>query len=148
MALTATASSVTRSDIIATLCMEHSVIISTSPHKKNIMYVVKEKNTMEDVVMSITTILCDLRTAMPRMIIFRKRYTECARMYSLFRYYLRDGFTQPPGNHDIAKNKIVDMYCKCTEACVKESIIKSFSDPKGSLRVIIATIAFGMGLDC
>ena len=31
---------------------------------------------------------------------------------------------------------------------MKETIIQSFCDPKGKLRVVIATIAFGMGLDC
>ena len=48
MALTATASSDTRSDIVATLCMDQPAIISESPHKKNIMYIIKEKNTLED----------------------------------------------------------------------------------------------------
>ena len=69
-------------------------------------------------------------------------------MYSLFQYFLRAGFTEPPGNHNLAKNRLVDMYSKCTEADVKESIVKSFCDPSGILRVVIATIAFGMGLDC
>lgn len=148
MALTATASNDTRSDIIATLCMEHPTIISTSPHKKNIKYVVKEKGSMEDFVKMVSGAIDNLRTCMPRIIIFCKRYLECARMYSLFRYYLADGFTEPPKSPDLAKNRIVDMYCKCTEASVKESIIQNFCDPKGSVRVIIATIAFGMGLDC
>lgn len=148
MALTATASSATRSDIIATLCMDRPAVISASPHKKNIKYMVREKSTPEDLVKVVSEALIALRTCMPRLIIFCKRYLECARMYSLFRYYLDDQFTEPPGSLDLAKNRIVDMYCKCTEASVKESIIKSFCDPKGSLRVVIATIAFGMGLDC
>ena len=148
MALTATASSDTRSDIVATLCMDQPAIISASPHKKNIMYIVKEKSTLEDLVQVVSEALIALRTCMPRLIIFCKRYTECARMYSVFRYYLGENFTEPTGSPDLAKNRIVDMYCKCTEASVKETIIKSFCDPKGKLRVVIATIAFGMGLDC
>ncbi len=145
MALTATASCSTHSDIVSTLCMEHPVVISTSPHKKNIM---RPKTSMEGCVRAIALVLGELRTTFPRMIIFCKRYNECARMYSLFKYYLGIGFTEPPGNRDIAKNRLVDMFCKCTEADVKETIIKSFCDPVGSLSVVIATIAFGMGLDC
>ena len=44
--------------------------------------------------------------------------------------------------------RLIDMYTKWQEVDVKESIIKFFSDPNGKLRVIVATIAFGMGLDC
>ena len=39
------------------------------------------------------------------------------------------------------------MYTRCTECEVKESILESFSNPNGNLRVVIGTIAFGMGLD-
>lgn len=148
MALTATASRYTRSDIIATLCMENPTIITASPHKKNILYMVRQKSTMEELVTIVSAIVNDLRTATPRIIIFCKRYAECAQFYSLFQYYLRDQFTEPSGSPDLAKNRLVDMYCKCTEAGVKETIVKSFCKPGGNLRVVIATIAFGMGLDC
>ena len=40
------------------------------------------------------------------------------------------------------------MFTACTRPRVKEAILTSFSDPKGILRVVVATIAFGMGLDC
>jgi len=40
------------------------------------------------------------------------------------------------------------MYTRCTEAEVKEKIMRSFCDPHGRMRLVIATIAFGMGLDC
>ena len=40
------------------------------------------------------------------------------------------------------------MYTKCTEANIKEDIVAAFSKPDGTLRIVIGTIAFGMGLDC
>ena len=42
----------------------------------------------------------------------------------------------------------MDMYTKCMEASIKEDIVSEFSKEDGSLRIIIGTIAFGMGLDC
>ena len=39
------------------------------------------------------------------------------------------------------------MFCKCTELRVKGSIVSSFCNTTSPLRVVIATIAFGMGLD-
>lgn len=40
------------------------------------------------------------------------------------------------------------MYTRCTECSVKEAILKSFCNVDGNLRVVIGTIAFGMGIDC
>ena len=40
------------------------------------------------------------------------------------------------------------MFSSVTEKEVKKSIQQAFTEPGGPLRVIIATIAFGMGLDC
>ena len=51
------------------------------------------------------------------------------------------------GAPDLARFRTVDMFCKCTDVSVKESIISSFCDPTSLLRVVMATIAFGMGLD-
>ena len=39
------------------------------------------------------------------------------------------------------------MFTSCTEG-VKNQILKSFTSPTSPLRVVIATIAFGMGIDC
>ena len=40
------------------------------------------------------------------------------------------------------------MYTSVTAKSVKEHIVKSFCSPRGRLRVVICTVAFGMGLDC
>ena len=84
---------------------------------------------------------------MPRIIVFCKRYDECSQMYRLFKYYLRDLFTEPPGAPNLPKFRLVDMYTKCTEGDVKEAIVESFCNSNGKLYIIIGTIAFGMGLD-
>ena len=49
---------------------------------------------------------------------------------------------------DIAVFRLVDMFTACTIPAVKEEILRSFCSSTGNLRVVIATIAFGMGLDC
>ena len=39
------------------------------------------------------------------------------------------------------------MYSASTEEKAKNYILSSFSDPDGAVRIIVGTIAFGMGLD-
>ena len=148
MALTATATPSTRSKIMQSLRMTDPCLIYVSPHKKCIFYTVRPKPALEDVIGVLASILQNLRTAMPRTIIFCRRYTECAQIYSLFYQYLRESFTDPPNAPNIVKYRLVDMYTKCTEPSVKEDIISCFSRQDGKLRIVIATIAFGMGLDC
>ena len=131
MALTATASSRTRDCIIHTLCMESPKVLSVSPHKKNILYTVKDKTTMEEVVGSLSMQLKAPRTKFPRLIIFCKQYDECSRMYWLFKYFLKEEFTDPPQAPNLAKYRLVDMYTKCTEGNVKEAIVRLFCNPSG-----------------
>lgn len=68
-------------------------------------------------------------------------------MYLLFKHHLRASFTDPCGCPDLSRFRVVEMYSKCTEQGVKESIVLAFCNPNSCLRVVIATIAFGMGLD-
>ena len=141
MALTATATQQTRSKIITKLCMEHPFIMSISPHKKNIVYIVGNKTSVEEFVNDLASSLRVLRKEMPKTVVFCWRYEECSKMYRLFRHYLGDNFTEPPGiSHRIASVRLVDMYTKCQEKDVKEEIIQSFCDPQGCLRIVIATI--------
>jgi len=82
--------------------------------------------------------------------VFCKQYDECSRMYWLFKYFLKEEFTDPPQAPNLAKYRLVDMYTKCTEGSVKDRsrCVRSFCSPSGVMRIVIATVAFGMGLDC
>ncbi len=47
--------------------MERPVVISVSPHKKNIMYIVQEKTTMADIVHTISQAIHHHGVAKPRI---------------------------------------------------------------------------------
>ena len=61
---------------------------------------------------------------------------------------LNKQYTEPVGAPDLARFRLVDMFSACTHPDVKESIVSAFSIPHSTLRVVVATIAFGMGIDC
>jgi len=43
--------------------------------------------------------------------------------------------------------RLVDMFYSCTDPVVKDHVLQKFCMPS-SLRVVIATDAFGMGINC
>ena len=49
---------------------------------------------------------------------------------------------------DLQEYRLIDMFSSCTHPSVKNSILQSLPDCHSTLRVVVATIAFGMGLDC
>ena len=74
-------------------------------------------------------------------------YRDCANIYLFFKTSLGNSFTEPPDAPDFPRFRLVDMFMSCTEEIVKESIVRLFTTDS-HLRVVIATIAFGMGIDC
>lgn len=57
-------------------------------------------------------------------------------------------FTEPISAPDLARFRLIDMFTACTDREVKDNILTAFCTPDSQLRVVIATITFGMGLDC
>ena len=53
-----------------------------------------------------------------------------------------------PTSPDHTRYHLVDIYTSCNKSHVKQEILDTFTTPHSSLRVIIATIAFGLGVDC
>ncbi len=79
------------------------------------------------------------------MIIFCRTYDDVTSIYTR---KLKENFTHPPGAPDLAKFRLVDMYTRCTHNDSKDAVIEGFTSTKSVLRVVIATVAFGMGIDC
>ena len=148
MALTATATKTTRNKIIAILGMLSPKVVSVSPEKSNITYWVRQKSSVEEVFTPIADKLKHKRANMPRVIIFCKRCEECAMLYQFFLSNLEEEFTEPVGAPNLSRFRLVDMYMSATDESVKRTVVESFCKVDSPLRVIICTIAFGMGIDC
>ena len=150
MALTATATRLTRQLVIRILKMIHPKIVSISPNKPNIKYNVQvNMQSLEETFSPLVEEIRQKRTATARTIVFCRTYDQCARIYMFMVNRIGKEITEPIGVcQDIPKFRLVDMFTACTHPTVKDSILNSISSKDGTLRVIIATIAFGMGLDC
>jgi len=67
-------------------------------------------------------------------------------VYSTLRSLLKNSFfTDKIGDR---KHVILEMLHSCSPPANKESVLKSFRDTNGTIRILVATIAFGMGVDC
>jgi len=68
----APATRLSRNEMMRTLGMDGALISSVSPHKKNILYLVKMKPDMEEFVQGLAESLCYLKSCMPRITIFHR----------------------------------------------------------------------------
>ena len=60
---------------------------------------------------------------------------------------MESGLTEPMDAPDLLQFQLVNMYPSCIDSVVNESICDLFTK-NSHLRVVVATIAFGMGIDC
>ena len=150
MALTATATDVTRSTIFKVLNMVNPVMITHSPDKSNLFYCVLSTDELITQVFSpLLQILKKERTNLGRTIIFCYNYNDVTTLYIFFLSMGAEA-TEPIGSPDLPCFRLFDMYTKCTRNDVKKEILQLFTSPVGSLRIVIhvATIAFGLGVNC
>ena len=148
MALTATATTDSRTKIIGILGMDNCDVIAESPDKPNVRYWVREEKSIEVMFGPLAIKLCRQRNRMSRVIIYCRRCEDCALIYSFFFNHLQAEFTEPVGFPNLSRFRLVDMYTSITQKEVQNTIIKSFCNADSPLRIVVCTIAFGMGLDC
>ena len=148
MALTATPTSPTRKEIMKRLDMKKAVVVYLPPAKLNIVYVVMDKTTIEDIVQPIVKELLAKGVETSKKIVYCRTYDQVAHFYSLLYQIFGPNFTSPPGAVNLAKYHLVDMFTKCSEPHLKEQIVNGFVNPHSRLRVVITTVAFVLGLDC
>ena len=147
MALTATATTKLRVNVSELIGMRDELIVSISPCRSNIMFAVTQYTSVQDTFQPVAERLLTDRSKCPRIIIHCWCIEECADLYLFFKGYLGLYFSHPPGAPDVPKFRLVDMYTSCTDREVKEAIISAFTSDS-CLRVVVATVAFCMGVNC
>ncbi len=123
--------------------MVNPVIVAQLPNKTNIKYTVNSNpGTLEECFEPLVEKVRQDRTEMKRVIIYCRTYETCSKIYLYFRARLGPEMTEPIGAVDLSRFRLVDMFSACTTS---DTILKSFCDTGW---IVVATIAFGMGLDC
>ena len=100
------------------------VLVYIPPIKKNVLYIVKNKIAMEELVENLSSGLFEYQENFPKMIVFCRCFEECSEFYSMFKHHLGDNFTHPVGAPSIlSKYQIVDMYTSCTKRKSKRTLL-------------------------
>ena len=146
MAVTATATKSVRTAVSRTLGMRNPHIVACSPCKKNLMYSASPFISVEESFKRIATRLQAERTMFPRLIVYVRLFDMCSNIYLYFKAELGEEFTEPTDAPDISRFRLVDMYTSIIDKDHKDSILNLFTK-RSHLRIVIATIAFGMGVD-
>ena len=146
IALTATVTKLTKNAILNVLLMDNPYEIKESPNKLNLTYIVECMHKDTDLEFYFGWLVDELKTkqvSCERTIIYCQTIKQCRVVYGTIKGM--------QGHHMYADNKenvLVEMLHSCTPAANKQNVLHSFQIGNGTIRVLIATIAFGMGVDC
>ena len=117
--------------------MDNPVIIALPPYRDNITYQKHKKVELEEFTTSLCHEFDSKRLLFPKTVIYVRTYASCINMYMEIKKKVGAGFTEPPGYPNLSEYRIIQ----------KEEVMSLFSRSGGKLRLIIATTAFGMGVD-
>ena len=148
--LTATATQETTDCIFESLKLppKKTHTVKQSPDRHNLRYSVQYIDNNIPLKMVFAGLLNEMNekgVEADRTLIYCQTRKHCGLLYRLFEIHLKDKFY-----HGCAKpkNRVVEMYHASTPDNVKKHIIENLSDESGHIRILISTIAFGMGVNC
>ena len=85
----------------------------------------------------------------PKTIVFVRKYKDCSDLYdNMLEHKLGIEITNPNGYPNVSQFRRVEMFGRVLTTEKKEQVLSAFSDLNGVLQVVIATSAFGLGIDC
>lgn len=148
MALTATATRKTFQCILSRMSMKDYALIALPPSRSNIRYSVKDLPTQEDFTSAIASEIRKHGVKFPKTVIFCRKYRECTSLYYHLESMLGTHLTEPVDAPKLPEFRIVDMYTSASTVEMREELLTAFSEEGSTLRILIATTAFGMGVDC
>lgn len=149
MALTATATSDTLKVVKERLSLHDPAVIGLSPNVHNVFYSAAKLPKLQDFCSNLSTSLMRHRESYPKTIIFCRSYSDCGEIYRTVEIMMGSSFTEPIGYpKGLHQFRLVDMYTRASTSNMKQKVLESFVSTSSRLRVVIATTAFSLGIDC
>lgn len=148
--VTATATRATKAQIMDSLDIKTSQLytVEENPNRMNLMYILSYldkgigvENIFRKLIDEVQTLHCKTE----RTLIYCQTRKQCSLLFQMFEVYLGTnmyhGVNQP-------QNRLVEMFHAGSPQSVKDHVIKNMTTTGSHLRVLITTIAFGMGVNC
>ncbi len=149
MALTATATCNTKTKIYELLELRNPYEVMINPDRSNITYVVQKMVNVLSIADHFTSVCEDIKEngrKATRTIIYCQTIFQCSLLYKSLSERLGNDCYE--GNDCLPQNRRIEMLHSQTPFSVKEHVMEQFGDSTGYLRILIATIAYGMGVNC
>lgn len=147
MALTATATIETFQVVSKRLALRNPVTVAVSPNRANIKLLVQPSKSLKEFAKAIVQELKEKKAVYPKTVIFARCYQDCTSLYLTVACGLKKDITFPQGYPNLLKYRLVSMYTRASTDEMKKKIMALFSQETCTLRVIIATTSFSMGID-
>lgn len=149
LALTATATQTTYDAVVERLSLQDPLTVALPPCRPNIKLIVRPSTDLDltDFALELAEELKTLKSKYPKTILFCHSYQDCSKFYMYINHFLKRHKTDPPGLPNEVEYRLITMYTRASTERFKETVTSLFSEKSSILRMIIATAAFGMGID-
>ncbi|XP_065069464.1 uncharacterized protein LOC135694586 [Rhopilema esculentum] len=123
--------------------------VEKNPVRPNIMYIfeyVNKNKGLDEIFQPIIDEVLHCKTHMKRTIIFCQTKKQCSILFRAFSISLGENFFA--SSELLPSNRLVDIFHAGTPENVKSHVINQMAKSESCLRVLICTVAFGMGINC
>jgi len=146
MALTAKA---TKDTLACVIAMQDPVIVGLPPDRPNIKLIMEPFPELDKLCEVLAKELLEKRCKTVKTVVFCRSLKDCGKMCIMLKKLLGEHITEPPGLPDsFLPFRLIDVFTAASDTDLREEIIVEFCKPDTKLRLIIASTAFGLGIDC
>ena len=129
--------------------MQDPAIIGLPPDRPNIKLSVKPCPSIPKVCEWLARELLEKRSTASKTVVFCRSLNHCANMCMEMKKLLGRNITEPPGLPDtILQYRLVDVFTAASDNDMREEVLMEFCKKDSTLRLLIASTAFGLGVDC
>jgi len=146
LALTASAPPKMRDEILNSLSMKNERQVISGADRSNIFYMChKAPLSVTQSFQWLADELLAEKQNCKKYVVYCRSIKACGQLHRMFMEHLQESAYVGVQR---AKNKLFAMFHHSTHKSIKSMLVDTFGKPESIVRVIFATVAFGLGIDC